>query len=237
MSATWSRGDTVGATPPGAAVSLESRLAQASGRRVRLVLTHNRSSMLSVRFAIDGGVRLRLDHGFLQMPGHVLDALGRYLRLRRREDWRVVAHFAGGLVPAARPAAPGQVRTHGRFHDLALIRDEVNRTYFQGRLDCRIGWGTLGHRRRRTRSRSIRYGSYVRAQDLVRINPLLDDPRVPADFVAYIVYHEMLHAVVPSEQGARRRHHHAVYRHLERRFPDYQRMQRLSAELVQVLVG
>jgi hypothetical protein len=191
--------------------------------------------MVSVRFHPLGPVRLRLDRGFNQAPDPVLDALGRYLRTRHAGDWRTVSRFAGNLTPAPRPPAKRQLLTRGRVHDLAVIRDRVNHEFFQGRLACRIGWGGYGRRHRHARSRSIRYGSYVKAQDLVRINPLLDDPRVPADFVAYIVFHEMLHAVVPSEPGVRRRHHHMQYRQLEGRFPDFERMRRLSSELVNVL--
>lgn len=214
---------------------LEAWLTAQSGRLVRLVFTRNRASMVSMRFDPLGRVCLRLDHAFAQAPQPVLDALGRYLHARQAEDWRVVSRFAGSLTPASRPPAQRQLLTHGRVHDLAAIRDRVNHEFFQGRLTCRIGWSVRGRRQRRARTRTIRYGSYVKSQNLVRISPLLDDPRVPVDFVTYIVYHEMLHAVVPSEVGARRRPHHAMYRHLERRFPDYERMQRLSAELVNVL--
>jgi len=193
--------------------------------------------MASLRIEPNGDVRLRLDRGFGQAPEAVIQALVRYLKGHRRADWQIVGAFAGNLMPAPRAPAPRQLLTRGRIYDLAAIRDRVNHEFFEGRLACRIGWGTRGRRRRRAWCRTIRYGSYIKAQDLVRINPILDDPRVPADFMAYIVFHEMLHAVVPSEAGLRRRHHHARYRHLERRFPDYERMQRLSSELVNVLVG
>jgi len=223
--------------PHWTAERLEARLTADSGHRVRVALTRNRVAMASVRADPDGAVRLRLDRGFGQAPEPVIQALGRYLKGRRRVDWEVVARFAGNLQPTPRAPAPRQLLTRGRVYDLAAIRDRVNHDFFEGRLACRIGWGTRGRRRRRAWCRTIRYGSYIKAQDLVRINPILDDPRVPADFMAYIVFHEMLHAVVPSEAGLRRRHHHARYRHLERRFPDYERMQRLSSELVNVLVG
>lgn len=216
---------------------LEALLTEWSGHRVRVALTRNRVSMLSVRFGPDGSVRVRADRGFGHAPEAVIQAMGRYLRGRHAKDWAVVSRFAGGLTPADRPPAPRQLLSRGRIHDLALIRDHVNRDFFQGRLSCGIGWGTRGRRRRRAWTRTIRYGSYIKAQNLVRINPLLDDPRVPAEFVRYIVFHEMLHAVVPSELGERRRHHHATFRQLERRFPDYERMRRLSAELVDVLAG
>lgn len=223
--------------PQWTAERLEALLAADTGNRVRVAFTRNRASMLSVRVGPEGVIRLRLDRGFGQAPEPVVQALGRFLKDRRQADWRVVAHFAGNLTPASRAPAPRQLLTRGRVHDLAAIRDRVNHEFFEGRLRCRIGWGTRGRRRRRAWSRTIRYGSYIKAQDLVRINPILDDARVPLDFVTYIVFHEMLHAVVPSETGLRRRHHHAAYRHLERRFPDYERMQQLSSELVDVLVG
>ena len=216
---------------------LEARLASDTGISVRVAFTRNRVSMLSVRVGPDGVIRLRLDRGFGHAPEPVVHALGRFLKGRRRADWLVVARFAGDLTPAPRAPVARQLLTRGRVYDLAAIRDRVNREFFEGRLRCRIGWGARGRRRRRAWCRTIRYGSYIKAQDLIRINPILDDPRVPPDFVTYIVFHEMLHAVVPSESGLRRRHHHAAYRHLERRFPDYERMQRLSAELVNVLVG
>lgn len=215
---------------------LETRLAADTGCRVRVAFTRNRVSMLSVRVGANGGLSLRLDRGFGQAPESVILALGCYLKWHRRADWQVVARFAGNLIPAPCAPAPRQLLTRGHVFDLAAIRDRVNRDFFEGRLQCRIGWGTRGRRRRRAWSRTIRYGSYIKAQDLVRINPILDDPRVPSDFVTYIVFHEMLHSVVPSEIGLRRRHHHAAYRHLERRFPDYERMQRLSSDLVNVLV-
>lgn len=216
---------------------LSALLARESGLRVAFVFTRNRVSMLSIRFGPGGTVRVRADRAFGEAPEPVVEALGRYLRTRRSADWQPVSRYARGVQPAGCPPAPRQLLTRGRVHDLGMIRDHVNRTYFHGRLHCAIGWGARGRRQRRGWCRTIRYGSYVKAQNLVRINPLLDDPRVPAEFVAYIVFHEMLHAVVPSQAGLRYRHHHAVYRHLERRFPDYARMQRLSSELVDVLVA
>ena len=216
---------------------LYEALCRHGGRPVGLTLTRNRVSLISIRFEA-AGARVRMHHAFLSAPDEVITALGRYLAKRSRSAWQVVSAFAGSLTPE--PHHPKLVRTltQGRIYDLAVIRDRVNQFYFNGRLDCRIGWGRQGQSRRRSRTRTIRYGSYSKAQNLVRINPLLDDPRVPAEFVEYIVFHEMLHAAVPSEKGASRwAHHHAMYRMHERRFPDHARMRALSGELVLVLQG
>ena len=216
--------------------ALRDALGRLSGGGIRLTITRNRVSMVSIRHA-HGAPAVRLDRAFLAAPEAVIVALARYLRDRSGAAWRVVRHYTSTILPD--PGSPRRLclATQGRFHDLAAIRERVNARHFGGQLRCGITWGRAGLRpRRRTRSRTIRFGSYERARDLVRINPLLDDPRVPADFMEYIVFHELLHAVVPAEPGARgHRYHHATFRVLERRFPDVARMRRLANELVATL--
>ena len=213
---------------------VQSLLAAAAGRPVRLTLTRNRVSMVSVVFH-PAEIRVRMNEAFLAAPDSALQALGGYLRTRARAQWRLVGDYVRTLVPESGREPAGELRTAGRFYDLALILDRVNERHFSGRLKCRITWGRAGRTRRRARSRSIRFGSYAKAQDLIRINPLLDDPRVPLEFVDYIVFHELLHAVVPVDAAGTRPYHHATYRSLERRYPDYDRLRRLSSELVRKL--
>ncbi len=213
-------------------------LANAAGRLIRLAITRNRSAMASARFRA-GAVDLRLDQGFLRAPDAVVEALRDYVATRSRAAWGVVGRYAATLVPAA-PARPAEgLRTAGAVYDLAEIRDAVNRGHFGGRLKCAITWGRLAARpRRRAGARTMRFGSYLRGENLVRVNPLLDDIRVPRSFVEYIVFHEMLHAVVPSNRSdARWNHHHSTFKTLERQYPDLEEMKRLSGTLVGVLTS
>ncbi len=141
---------------------------------------------------------------------------------------------------ALRAADPrGQsLKTQGRIYDLAAMFEAVNRRYFNGTVLCSIGWGRRGKAKRGARSRMIRFGSYSRLENVIRINPVLDSESVPAEFVEYIMFHEMLHAVMPSvERGMKRLHHHRAYRLLERRFPDHARLQKMAVELVNRLRG
>ena len=213
---------------------VQSFLIASAGKPVRLTLTRNRVSMISVVFRPEE-ILIRMNEAFLTAPDSVLQALGGYLRSRSKAHWRLVGHYIRTLVPEGGREPAGDLRTAGRFYDLAVIRDRVNHRHFNGRLKCQITWGRAGRRRRRARSRTIRFGSYAKAQDLIRIHPLLDDPRVPLEFVEYIVFHEMLHAVVPVDAAGARPHHHTTYRSLERRYPGYAHMRRLSAELVRRL--
>jgi hypothetical protein len=192
--------------------------------------------MVSARFS-PNNVTLRLNQAFLSAPTDVIDALGCYLAVRSRLEWKKVAAFASSLEPegAVNTRLPSLV-TKGQVYDLEMIRDRINRLHFEGRIDCRIAWARPGRNHYRARTRIIRYGTYNRSLNLVRINPLLDDLKVPAEFLDYIVFHEMLHAAVPSANGRGRwRHHHGSFRLLERRYPGYEKMKQLAGDLVSVL--
>lgn len=220
------------------AEQLRNQLQHSASHPVRLVLTRNRVALVSVKFLPLGVASARLSERFLDAPDDVILALGHYLRDRDRSCWRVVRDFVASLTPL--PALPRRlsVVTQGRVYDLAIIRDRINRIYFEGALDCRITWSRHGTAARQARSRSLRYGSFNRSLNLVRINPLLDDRRVPPEFLDYIVFHEMLHAAVPSERRSSRwRHHHGRFAIQESRYPEVDRMQRLARELIPVLLA
>jgi hypothetical protein len=227
---------------PDAAERLRRHLAEAGRCRVELIPTRNRVSMISVAFVTDGHARIRLHEQFLAAPAAVRDALAAYLRTRRRADWAVVADYARRIHvhAAARPAtAARRLPVLGKVHDLREIAAEVNARFFSGQIRCQTGWGTRRARdtRRRTRSRSIRNGSWSASTRTVRINPLLDDTRVPRDFVAYIVFHEMLHAAVPGEHvRGRRMDHGPLFRKLERQYPELARIRQMAKDLLHVLL-
>lgn len=232
----------IGSVPMAGSLELLRRYLSEAGRcRVDLIPTRNRVSMISVVFVRNGHVRLRLHEQFLSAPLPVRDALATFLRTHSRAAWSVVAAYARGIcVPPVTMNTPlRKLSTQGQFHDLGKIAEDVNAQHFNGRIMFRLGWGARRRtqRRRRARSRSIRYGSWSESTRTIRINPLLDDIRVPREFVAYIVYHEMLHAAVPAELIAgRRRDHGPVFRKFEKQYPDIERMRKMSKELLSVLL-
>ncbi len=63
-------------------------------------------------------------------------------------------------------------------------------------------------------------------RSLIRIHPVLDNLWVPRFFVRYIIFHELLHHLIPTRiQGRRRICHGPEFRAHERAYPDYQRAQ------------
>src|SRR6516225_6667698 len=91
---------------------------------------------------------------------------------------------------------------------------------------------TWGRRRRRPPKEYFVFGTIQEEDKMIRIHPLLDAPFVPSWFLEYVVYHEMLHAVVPEEideYGRRRVHTREFYRR-ERQFHCYSRARRWEDE-------
>jgi hypothetical protein len=118
----------------------------------------------------------------------------------------------------------------GRYFDLRAIFVELNERHFAGRLrGYKVMWG----RRRRQRPKEYFVFGTIQEEDrVIRINPSLDQPFVPRWFLKYILYHEMLHSVVPDEPtGRNRRHvHTAEFNRRERQFPGYWRARRWEEE-------
>lgn len=107
----------------------------------------------------------------------------------------------------------------GTFHDLDKIFDKLNRDYFDARLEK----PTLTWSQRRTRRIM---GHHDSAHDTIVISKTLDAHGVPEWFVAYILYHELLHIKHPARLIDGRRYYHTnAFRADERRFEHYEKAQ------------
>ena len=107
----------------------------------------------------------------------------------------------------------------GRYHDLDMILADVRARYFPACAAVTIRWGRWSGR---TRTRSMRFGAYLPAEKLIRIDPALDQAFVPRSFVEFIVYHELLHYLIPPVRvKGRYQIHSAAFHRREREFPAY----------------
>ncbi len=188
-------------------------------RPVALVLTENSTSMLSARIRA-GVLHVRLHRMFLAADEPVLDDITSFLKHRRGS----MPHFRRFLREqreqiGKKPPNRVLVRTQGKVYDLGELFLEINSEYFGGTVTAAITWGTRSARssvRRRT------LGSFSARSKTIRINPLLDRTTIPRYFIAFIVYHEMLHAAMGAPlRGARRSIHSREFRMRERCFRDY----------------
>lgn len=212
---------------PAMRAALERRLAIAMGGPLTVTITDNRRTMISVRRR-DGLRHVRLHHMFLDAPLDVIEAVGRYLARGDRVASKHVDQYIAAnqtRIRAGQPSAPTRLEPRGRVYDLAEIQRSLSERYFDGKVQLDITWGRAATNQRRRRARrTIRMGTYFIEEKLIRIHPALDQAFVPRYFVEWVVYHEMLHHVVPMPVlGGRKVYHSPEFRARERLYEDYER--------------
>lgn len=209
----------------GARQSLEKSLRRVLGRRIILAITDNRRTMITAR-SIGGALEVRVHHMFLDADPFTQSALGRYLRYADRAANATIGSYIEANQQRIRPMIrrPRGLRTEGRKHDLRDIFGRLNDTYFQGMVDASVGWGRRLKSRERSQRTSIKLGTYCADRKLIRIHPALDRSWVPRYFVEYVVFHEMLHHMMPMPiRDGRRELHPPEFREHEQRFRHYLR--------------
>lgn len=207
----------------GARQALERKLRAAFGGPVILSITDNRHSIITHRVK-KGTLHARVHHMFLDAPAQVVDALVRYVTRGERDASSSLGDYIddnGSRLAPRRRDAP--LVTKGRHHDLREIFETLGDRYFGGAINCFITWGKRPTTRAKKR-RTIRLGSYIAVDRLIRVHPLLDQKWVPRYFVAYIVYHEMLHHVIPGSRGLGRVNLHPPdFKEREKEFRHFER--------------
>jgi hypothetical protein len=177
------------------------------------------------------GLEVRMHAMFDEAPAPVHEAVVRWIRSGRRAP-RACAILDRWIMESlerlpVEPPRENALRARGRHHDLellaeGLIADELAAELAQRTPKPRVTWGKKGQSRTR---HSLRLGSFDPEGSLVRIHPVLDQEAVPVWFVRYVVFHELLHAVLPPRlgRGSRWIHHGAEFRRRERTYADYAR--------------
>lgn len=191
------------------------------GRPVRLVITDNRSTMLSAK-PRTGRLELRLHHMFLSAGDDILDAVADYVGKNDTSAGKRIDRFIREHRDRKVSASVGEhlLRAKGDVHDLQALMDDLAQRHFGGAVAVRISWGRRVKPKRG--QRSIQLGTYLPRERLIRIHPALDQPWVPQFFVEAVVFHEMLHHDMPAVVHNGRQHHHtAAFRKRERAFEFY----------------
>lgn len=165
---------------------------------------------------------VRLHRMFLNAGNSVIEEIVSMLKHRKREmpNFRRFVRDNKDCL-CKKPPQRISVRTAGRYYDLRELFDEINAEYFDGSIKAAITWGSRCSRYA-VRKRTL--GSYSESAGIIRINPVLDKKTVPGYFVAFVVYHEMLHEAIGTERkGGRRVVHSREFKKREKHFRDYER--------------
>lgn len=191
-----------------AASTFQEQVENLSGVKLKLKINDNRSTMLSVRWEPDY-TKVSLHRMFLQAPQNVMQSLACYIRREHKIISRDIKVFIeNGLkeLDYSHTVDKSKLCNQGNYYNLKELFDEINKEYFNEKLDLFITW--FGKPSQRNKSR-VTFGLYHDQLKLIKINRFLDNPSIPKYVISYVIFHEMLHHVCPSyvdEKGLHRVH-------------------------------
>jgi len=208
----------------GARQTLERRMELAAAGPVQLAVTDNRRRMVT-HTKVRGTLRVRVHMMFLGAPDRIQQALVDYVVRGGRRASQLIGEFIhenNHRIRASRPVTR-PLRTRGLVHDLMDVLGAINAKYFGSTVtDVLVTWGR--QTRPVSKRSAIKLGSYSAAERLIRVHPVLDREWVPRYFVGYIVYHELLHHLIPQMKvGDRTLVHSAEFTLKEREYQQYER--------------
>jgi predicted metal-dependent hydrolase len=183
------------------------------------ILTDNATSMISVRGKKDA-ISLRLHRIFLSADERVLDEVAEFIKGKGGNRPAIKA-FIRNNRSCLKDSPPRTVtiNPYGRFYNLTDIFNSLNREYFDDRVASLVTWGKKSSRYA-VRKRTL--GSYQQKTNTIRINPILDRKKVPRYVIEFVVYHEMLHAVIDTVvKNGRRSIHSKEFNNREHEYRNY----------------
>ncbi|MFH0845168.1 MAG: hypothetical protein V1930_06795 [Pseudomonadota bacterium] len=197
---------------------IEKKFKDHLDKPLSLVITDNRCSMISVKRTKETYL-VRLHHMFLSADESVLGSLSEYISGKSKGPDPMISAFIRKNKDKIRKSLAHQyprarkLLLRGRYFDLQMLYERLNKVYFKGNMDCAITWG---YRKRSFRQKSVRLGSYSPRTNIIRINPVLDRDFVPQYVINDVIYHEMLHADLGTERDrGRRLYHHKTFKEKE----------------------
>ena len=208
-------------------LTFQERLESSSGIKLRLKINDNRSTMLSIKWEPDCP-KVSLHRMFLRAPKNVMQALACYLRGEHEKlAPSIKAYIEHNLqkLDYSHELDFSKLQTKGIVYDLSWMYRQINRDYFNRSLDLHITW--FGERRRRPLSSRVIFGLYHDPLRLIKISRLLDNSYFPEYFVAYVIYHEMLHHVCPTYVDAKGQTHihNKAFKEKEKEFKHFNQAQ------------
>lgn len=217
------------------------QLSASLGYAPDITFTSNRRTILSVKRR-SGRCVVRMHRCFASAPCDVVEAIARFLVDRSRKNIKIIdAYFERNVSASTLQVriVNRRVNPKGDHFDLSEIFADLNKRYFDSKVEADITWGRKRVVRGRLfkRSKHITLGSYRRRERLITIHPNLDQAIVPRYMVESIVFHEMCHQVVGGEVvNGRRRLHHRPFKEVEATFPDIEKARGWAKENMKLLL-
>lgn len=192
-----------------------------TGKPLILTITDNATSMISVKEKKDT-ISVRLHQIFLSADNDVLNEITGFIKRKKgaTPKLREFINSHKDLLPKPKPKQI-RIKPEGKYFNLSEIFDSLNGEYFNNSLSVMITWGKRSPRYA-VKKRTL--GSYQKETNTIRVNPILDNKKIPRYVMEFIVYHEMLHADIDTElKNCRRRIHSEEFKKREKIYKYYER--------------
>lgn len=207
------------------AEQLHAVLMERTKKQIVLKLNHNKTNMLSVCDGRDSALRLSLHHMFLNATENVLDALCRFLCGRyTAKARRTLQDFINTCLQSLDYSATvprHKLCVQGTVYNLQEVFDRINAEYFETPLSLHLTW--YGQRRSSSSRYRATLGQYDGLYRLIKIHRCMDHSEIPSFFMDFVLFHEMLHHVIPPavDEKGRTRYHGKEFKAREREFKQY----------------
>jgi hypothetical protein len=173
----------------------------------------------------DGIIYVRISDKLTDAPDETIRAIGIILFDKLfgfktcKEDRNKYRNYINQFVVPNLPPVKARVArgysAQGKYYNLDEIFNKINRSYFSGTVSRPVlGWSlNLSNRR---------LGFYDQSRDLLVISKIFDKKRVPDYVREFIMYHEVLHIIIPVKKvNGRRVVHPPHFLEKEKLFRDY----------------
>lgn len=175
-------------------------------------------------------IYVRIANHFVSVPREILSILGLILLgklFRYKIDRALTRTYRDYVEKHIMPYRERKVRkpsprytAKGRVYNLSEMFDRLNQSYFGGKLIKPVlGWSL--------NDSYTRLGFYSEERNLLVISRIFDSRKTPAEVVQFLLYHEMLHILIPvTKKNGYRSIHPPEFRRLEKEFPDFESIQK-----------
>jgi hypothetical protein len=189
------------------------RISRHTGERELIIPSYMEEAPIQVKKALIEWAQLPISRGTDRKKS---------VKKRKAELEKIVwAFVADSKCAPPRRIDPDSLRfaTNGAVYDLRGIFDSINSHFFNGTVDAVLKWGSPGSLSSYQTSRLCSNGQKVH---MIVIAGTYDHPKVPRFAIEAVMYHEMLHIVIPPRQGnGRKVIHGADFRKAERAYPEF----------------
>lgn len=160
---------------------------------VTIVFNRNNSTFVTVQFQTP--LVASLHEAFLEAPEPIVHSLAAYMNGKKQEEEKLYSYMMHYLRTTGRKKV--DAKPSGTTYDLAHLFHSINQAHFKNKLSVTTTWWA----KKRKAIRSCALGVFIDTLQLIKIDSLLDSPRVPQYVVETILHHEMLHAMIPPKKA------------------------------------